>query len=75
LNLHQLTQGNLHVVCQNRECMRAVRNQINHALGARAASIHLTNLTDVQAGKRGDGGSIWLEVKSTPGPQGIGQLP
>jgi hypothetical protein len=66
LNLHQLTQGNLHVVCQNRECMRAVRNQINHALGARAASIHLTNLADLQAGRRGDGGSIWLEVKAQP---------
>jgi hypothetical protein len=32
-------------------------------LGNKASSISLTNLVELQAGKRGDGDSIWLEVK------------
>ena len=70
LLLHELTRGNLYVVCDSRACMHTVRSQINHALGTRPASIHLTNLADLQAGKRGEEGSIWLEVKRSPQPGG-----
>lgn|GEM_PF-1419201 len=66
LILHELARGNLYVICDSRACMHMVRNQINHALGTRSASIHLTNLVDLQAGKRGEGGTIWLEVKRRP---------
>jgi hypothetical protein len=63
LILHELTRGNLYVICDSRACMYLVRNQINYALGTRPVSIHLTNLSDLQGGKRGEGGSIWLEAK------------
>ncbi|MGA2110587.1 MAG: hypothetical protein ABSG98_00385 [Anaerolineales bacterium] len=67
--LHELTRGNLYVICDSRACMYRTRNQINYVLGTRPVSIHLTNLSDLQAGKRGEGKTIWLESKSRPMPE------
>ncbi len=62
-NFHQVSGGNLFVICENRACMRAIRSEINFALGNRKATVSLTNLGDLQLGLRGNGDSIWLEVK------------
>ncbi len=51
------------LVRDNRSCMRSIRSEINYCLGNKASIISLTNLVELQAGKRGDGDSIWLEVK------------
>jgi len=66
LSLHELTGGNPYVICDSRACMSMVWNQINYALGTRLVSLHLTNLVDLQAGKRGEGRIIWLEAKRRP---------
>jgi hypothetical protein len=49
--------------CDSKSCMRGVSSEINYSLGSQPALISLTNLSDLQSGKRGDGDSIWLEVK------------
>jgi hypothetical protein len=51
------------VVCDNRSCMRNIRNEINYCLGNKPLVVSLTNLADLLAGKRGDNDGIWLEVK------------
>jgi hypothetical protein len=51
------------VVCDNRSCMRNIRKEINNCLGNKSLVVSLTNLADLQNGKRGDGDGIWLEVK------------
>jgi hypothetical protein len=62
-NFYQASGGRLYVVCDNKSCMRSIRSEINYALGSQPALISLTNLSDLHSGKRGDGESIWLEVK------------
>lgn len=62
-NFYQASGGRMFVVCDNRSCMRNIRSEINYCLGNRSLVVSLTNLADLQAGKRGDGDSIWLEVK------------
>jgi len=62
-NFYQASGGKLFVVCDNRSCMRNVRSEINYCLGNKLVVISLTNLADLQTGKRGEGDSIWLEVK------------
>ena len=62
-NFYQASGGRLFVVCDNRSCMRNIRSEINYCLGNKTSSISLTNLVELQAGKRGEGDSIWLEVK------------
>jgi len=51
------------VVCDNHSCMRNIRSEINHCLGNKPVVISLINLADLQTGKRGEGDSIWLDVK------------
>jgi hypothetical protein len=60
---YQASGGNLFVVCDNRTCMRNIRSEINYCLGNRALVISLTNLADLQAGKRGEGDNVWLEAR------------
>jgi len=43
--------------------MGNVRSEINYCLGNKSLVISLTNLVDLQRGKRGEGDKIWLEVK------------
>jgi hypothetical protein len=62
-NFYQASGGKLFVVCDNRSCMRNIRSEINYSLGTKYSTISLTNLADLQAGKRGEGDSIWLEIK------------
>ena len=40
------------------------RNLINYTLGSLRAVINLTNLADLQADKRGEEDSVWLEVRN-----------
>lgn len=62
-NFHQASGGKMFVVCDNRSCMRNIRSEINYCLGNKSLVVSLTNLADLQTGKRGDGDRIWLEVK------------
>ncbi len=63
-NFHQASGGKMFVVCDNRSCMRNIRSEINYCLGNMAVVVvSLTNLADLQAGKRGEGDNIWLEIK------------
>jgi hypothetical protein len=62
-NFYQASGGRIFVVCDNSSCMRNIRSEINYSLGSQPALISLTNLSDLHSGKRGDGDSIWLEVK------------
>jgi hypothetical protein len=52
------------VVCDNRSCMRNIRSEINYCLGNRSLVVSLTNLADIQLGKRDEGDSIWLEMRN-----------
>lgn len=62
--------GRVYVICENLATMRNVRSQLNFALGKARVSTHLTNLSDLTRGKRGDGGSIWLDVRDGHPDQG-----
>lgn len=62
-NFYQASGGHLYVVCENRSSMRNIRSEINYCLGNLPVEVSLTNLAELQAGKRGDGDSIWLEIK------------
>lgn len=62
-NFYQASGGKMYVVCDNRSCMRNIRSEINYCLGNQHLIVSLTNLADLQAGKRGDGDGIWLEIK------------
>jgi hypothetical protein len=63
-NFYQASGGKMFVVCDNRSCMRNIRSEINYCLGNVQLVVSLTNLTDLQAGKRGDGDSVWLEARN-----------
>jgi len=59
----QASGGRMFVVCDNRSCMRKIRSEIKHCLGNRSLVVSLTNLADLQTGKRGEGDRIWLEIR------------
>ncbi|MBN1814686.1 MAG: hypothetical protein JXA14_22795, partial [Anaerolineae bacterium] len=63
-NFYQASGGKMFVVCDNRSCMRNIRSEINYCLGNKQLVISLTNLADLQAGKRGDEDSVWLEARN-----------
>ena len=63
-NFHPASGGRMFVVCDNRSCMRNIRSEINYCLGNMSLVVSLTNLADLQAGKRGEGDSIWLEMRN-----------
>jgi hypothetical protein len=46
----------------NRSCTRNIRSKINYCLGNKPLIASLTNLADLQTGKRGDGDRIWFEI-------------
>jgi hypothetical protein len=52
------------MVCDNRSCMRNIRSEINYCLRNRPLLVSLTNLADLQIGKRGEGDSVWLEARN-----------
>ncbi|MEW6402837.1 MAG: hypothetical protein AB1649_13625 [Chloroflexota bacterium] len=62
-NFYQASGGKMFVVCDNRSCMRNIRSEINYCLGNKPLVVSLTNLADLQAGKRGEGNSVWLEAR------------
>lgn len=63
-NFHQASGGRMFVICDNRSCMRNIRSEINYCFGNKPMEVSLTNLADLQAGKRGDGDSVWLEARN-----------
>jgi len=42
--------------------MGNIRSKINYCLGNKPVVISLTNLADLQTGKRGEGDNFWLEL-------------
>ena len=66
-DLSAQTGDDLYVMCEDLATMRAARNQIHHALGTARFALHLANLADLRAGRRGVKGSIWLVAKTKPG--------
>jgi regulator of replication initiation timing len=62
-NFCQASGGRMFVVCDNRSCMRNIRSEINYCLGNKPLAVSLTNLADLQTGKRGEGDSVWLETR------------
>ena len=63
-NFYQASGGKMFVVCDNRSCMRNIRSEINYCLRNRPLLVSLTNLADLQTGKRGEGDSVWLEARN-----------
>jgi hypothetical protein len=63
-NFHLASGGKMYIVCDNRSCMRSIRSEINYCLGNEPQVVSLTNLADLQAGKRGEGDSIWLKART-----------
>ncbi len=63
-NFYQASGGRMFVVCDNRSCMRNIRSEINYCLGKMSLIVSLTNLADLQTGKRGEGDCAWLEVRN-----------
>ena len=62
-NFYQASGGHLYVVCENRNSMRNIRSEINYSLNGAPVSVSLTNLADLQSGKRGNSKEVWLEVR------------
>jgi hypothetical protein len=62
-NFYQASGGKMNVVCDNPSCMRNIRSEINYCLGNKSQIVSLTNLADLQSGKRGEGDSVWLEAR------------
>ena len=63
-NFHAATGGKLYIICDNRTCMRAIRSEVTSLLLQHTpGDLYITNLADLQAGKRGQGNSIWLEMR------------
>jgi len=62
--LNQGSGEGMFVVCDNRSCMRNIRSEINYCLGNSPLIVSLTNLADLQSGKRGEGDSVWLETRN-----------
>ncbi len=62
-NALQASGGQVYVFCDNRSCMRSIRSEINFSLGRQAGQCCVTNLADLQAGKRAADGGIWLDVR------------
>jgi len=52
------------VVFDNRSCMRNIRSDIICCLGNKPRVVSLTNLADLQAGKRSERDSVWLEARN-----------
>jgi hypothetical protein len=64
MNLHEASNGNLYVFCDNLTCQRAIQGEINLALGGLKFNSNLTNLHGIRNGKRSEiDGGIWLSMK------------
>ena len=62
-NFYQVSGWKMFFVYDYRACMRNIRNKINYYLGCKSSTVLLTNLVELQAGKCGEGDSIWVDVK------------
>ena len=62
-NALQANGGCLYIFCDNRPCMKSVRSEINFALGRNVEQCFMTNLAELQTGKRAVDSGIWLDVR------------
>jgi hypothetical protein len=62
-NAFQASGGEVYVFCDNRSCMRSIRSEINFSHGRQSGQCCLTNLVDLQTGKRAADGGIWLDFR------------
>lgn len=62
-NFHQASGGVMYIFCDNKSGMNRIISEMNYALGNQSAVIFLTNLVELQAGRRGGEDSIWLKTK------------
>jgi hypothetical protein len=72
VNLHELTEGNLYVFCQYENSQEQIAEEVQKTLRERnlASRLTLTNLEALRWGRRGPGGSLWLEqVDLLAGPK------
>lgn len=63
-NFYQASDGRMFVMCDNRTCMRNIHSEIDYCMRKKPLLGYLTNLADLQPGKRGDGDNAWLEVRN-----------
>ena len=64
MKLHEASNGNLYVFCDNLNCQRAIQGEINLALGELVYNSFLTNLHGIRKGKRSEkDGSIWISQR------------
>ena len=72
VNLHELTEGNLYVFCQYEASQEQIAEEVQKTLRERnlASRLTLTNLEALRWGRRGPGGSLWLEqIDLSAGPK------
>jgi hypothetical protein len=62
----QANGGRIYIICDSPSSMRSIRSEFNFALGRQAGGCYLTNLADLQAGKRAQDGGIWLDTRPDP---------
>jgi hypothetical protein len=63
-NINQANDRRMYVLSDNRSCMRDIPSEINYCLGNKPLVVSLTNLADLQTGKRGEEDSVWLELRN-----------
>lgn len=62
-HFYQANGSRMVVVCDNHSWLRNIRSEINCCLGNRPLVVSLTNLAELQIGKRGVEDSSWPEVR------------
>jgi hypothetical protein len=63
IHLYSASKGNLYVFCDSLTSQRAVQAEMNLALAGLVYNSYLTNLHDLQKGKRSEQSGIWLSSK------------
>jgi hypothetical protein len=66
-NAYEAGNGKIYVFCETQSIQKQLVQEINHALAAESrlerASIFMTNIEDIEAGRRHQDGSIWVSQK------------
>jgi len=71
-NAYEAGNGKIYVFCETPSLQKQLVQEINHALAAESrlerASIFMTNIEDIEAGRRHNDGSIWISQKLAAKP-------
>ena len=62
-NFYQVSGRRIFVVCDNQSCRLVIHSEINYCIGNKLLVVSLTNLEELQEGKRCERARIWLVVK------------